>query len=522
MWRIYSDPKKVIHDVGAFMEELQFELKRDGLATKIVATPGGRLVQISFGRRDGGGWVATHEDVTAHKKREDSFRLLFNGNPVPMLVVDQATLRFLDVNDAAIAHYGYTRADFLAMTTADLRFPDDVEAFRKLILSGATTRGTRAWRHRKADGTAILVSVYAEDLDYEGRPARLCAAIDVTEHRRFEDKLLEQKLQIDTAIDNMSQGLVMLDAQGRVVLFNRRYLEIYGLSSDVVKPGCTLRELIEHRKQAGSFSGDPGEYAEEIRNGQSVTRPVELPNGRSIQIVNKPMEGGGWVVTHDDITEAKRAQERIARKSNEHRRLFELSQDMILVTDRRGRVIRVSPIVESILGYRPDELIGQSARDVIYPDDLEETRSAMRLARGGNHTRDCETRYHHKDGRVVTLAWSGVWSEPEQIYFFICRDVTQRKLVDERLKQLAHYDQLTGLPNREKLWNDLSELIYASAEPGGQQTSIAMFDLDGFKDVNDTLGHSTGDRLLLEVGARMIALAGEKARFYRLGGDDSF
>jgi diguanylate cyclase (GGDEF)-like protein/PAS domain S-box-containing protein len=517
-------PNNIIPNVGLFMEELQLQLKRDGLATKIITAPGGRLVRISTGRRDGGGWVAIHEDITGHKKREDSFRLLFNSNPVPMWLVDQATLRFIDVNDATVAHYGYTRSEFLVMTSADLRFPADVEAFRAHIMTGAKTHGQKAWRHRKADGAAILVSVYAEDLDYEGRPARLCAAIDVTKHKRFEEKLLEQKLHIDTAIDNMSQGLVMFDAQGRVVLFNRRYLEIYSLSSDVVKPGCTLRELIEYRQQAGSFSGDPGEYAQGvldgIRNGQTVTRSVELSNGRSIQIVNKPMEGGGWVVTHDDITEAKRAQERIERESNEHRRLFELSQDMILVTDRRGQVIRVSPIVESILGYCPDELIGRSAGDVIYSDDLEKARNEMRLARRGQSTRDCETRYHHKDGRLVTLAWSGVWSEPEQIYFLTCRDVTQRKIVDERLKQLAHYDQLTGLPNREKLWNDLSELIYASAEPGGRQTSIAMLDLDGFKDVNDTLGHSTGDRLLLEAARRMTALAGEKAHFYRLGGDE--
>ncbi len=232
------------------------------------------------------------------------------------------------------------------------------------------------------------------------------------------------------------------------------------------------------------------------------------------------MPGGGWVVTHDDVTELRRANERIERESNEHRRLFELSQDMILVTDRRGTISRVSPIVESILGYLPEELVGRSAADIVWPDDLEETRAAMRAARMGRSTRNCETRYVRKDGRVVTLAWSGVWSEPEQIYFFTCRDVTERKVIDERLKQLAHYDPLTGLPNRESLWNDLSELMYAGAEPDGRQVTVAMFDLDGFKDVNDTLGHSTGDRLLLEVARRVSERAAPNARFYRLGGDE--
>jgi diguanylate cyclase (GGDEF)-like protein/PAS domain S-box-containing protein len=521
---------RIAAGTGPAMSKEDYLTWRDSVAISDVATDttvtlqNGRIISVRHRPMPDGGWVATHEDITEHKRREDSFRLLFNSNPVPMWVVDLSTLRFLDVNEATLAHYGYMRGDFLNMTATDLRFPADAEAFRRHALTGDKTQGTRIWRHRKADGTAILASVYAEDLDYKGRPGRLCAAVDVTERKRSEEKLLEQKLHIDTAIDNISQGLLMFDAESRIVLLNRRYLEIYNLSAEVVKPGCTLRQLIEYRRQAGMFSGDPDRYCqgilEGIRNGVTMARPIELPDGRTIQVVNKPMPGGGWVVTHDDITEARRAQERIERESNEHRRLFELSQDMILVTDRRGNTLRISPIVESILGYRPDELIGRNAAEVVYPEDLEETRTAMRLARKGQSTRNCETRYIHKDGRVVTLAWSGVWSEPEQIYFFTCRDVTQRKIVDERLRQLAHYDQMTGLPNRESLWNELSELIYASAEPGGRQTSIAMFDLDGFKDVNDTLGHSTGDRLLLEAARRMSDLAGQKARFYRLGGDE--
>src|SRR5205085_9075567 len=124
----------------------------------------------------------------------------------------------------------------------------------------------------------------------------------------------------------------------------------------------------------------------------------------------------------------------------------------------------------------------------------------------------------HKEGRVVTLAWSGVWSEPEQKHFFIGRDMTQRRQAEERLKQLAHFDQLTGLPNRVSLCGELAELLAAGHSHGA--ASIAIFDLDGFKDINDTLGHSTGDRLLQEVARRMSEMAKDAARFYRLGGDE--
>lgn len=210
----------------------------------------------------------------------------------------------------------------------------------------------------------------------------------------------------------------------------------------------------------------------------------------------------------------------LKQEVEERRRLFETSLDLIFITDRRGTFIRVSPSSAAVLGYSPDEMIGRSAQEFIYLDDLESTRSEMRLARAGQETRNFETRYIHKSGRVVTLAWSGVWSEPEQKHFFFGRDMTERKVAEEALKQLAHYDQLTGLANRNSLHADLGAFIHLCAGSDCHPTSMAMFDLDGFKDINDTLGHSTGDQLLQEVARRLTAAAIDDTRVYRLGGDE--
>jgi PAS domain S-box-containing protein len=125
-------------------------------------------------------------------------------------------------------------------------------------------------------------------------------------------------------------------------------------------------------------------------------------------------------------------QERL-RVADRHRRLFETSLELILVTDRRGRFIEVSPSSVSILGYRPEEITGRTGIEFLHPDDVETTRSEMRQARRGRLMRNFETRYVHKDGQFVTLAWSGVWSEIEQLHFFIGRDVTEAKRT-ERLK----------------------------------------------------------------------------------------
>jgi diguanylate cyclase (GGDEF)-like protein/PAS domain S-box-containing protein len=204
----------------------------------------------------------------------------------------------------------------------------------------------------------------------------------------------------------------------------------------------------------------------------------------------------------------------------ERRRIFDTSLDLILVTDRYGNFVRVSPSSAAILGYQPEEMIGHSAVEFIHRDDLDETRNEMRSARRGRETRNFNSRYLHKDRRVVTLAWTGVWSEPEQRHFFIGRDMTEAKAAEEKLRYLAHYDQLTGLPNRVSLQNELAALIDPDASSVDEAASIALLDLDGFKDINDTLGHSTGDELLKAVAQRLTATASDHARVYRLGGDE--
>lgn len=484
-----------------------------------------RLAKALSGEAVGdGGSDSLNVDGAELKRFEQAFQLLFDGNPVPMWLMEIESLKFLAANDAALKHYGYTREKFLTMTAVDIRLPEERDQFSQYLHSGSNSQGRKIWRHLKANGEVILVSVYSGDLNYTGRPARLCAIIDVTERKRAEDRLLAQKSQIDTALNNMSQGVLMFDHEARLMFCNSRYGEMYQLPPELVKPGVTLRQLIEYRTAAGHFSGDADEYCRvimaAIAKGTPTSRTIELTDGRTIHAVDHPIAGGGWVATHEDITERKQAQTRLAKEANENRRLFETSLDLILVTDRVGNLERVSPISSLILGYTPDEMVGHNAIDFIYPDDLDATRAEMRLARTGHSMRNFETRYVHKDGRAVTLAWSGVWSEPEQRHFFTGRDVTEGKVVQQKLQYLAHYDQLTGLANRVSLHDDLEIAIRSNDGSSGSATSITVFDLDGFKDINDTLGHTIGDRLLQEVAQRMTSLATGSGRFYRLGGDE--
>jgi diguanylate cyclase (GGDEF)-like protein/PAS domain S-box-containing protein len=485
---------------------------------------GGRWVRVDEHRTASGGSVGIRVDITDLKKREESFRLLFDDNPIPMWVVESEAQKFLSVNDAAVEYYGYSRDQFLGMTTFDLRPAGDREEFARYIRTGNFSQGTKTWRHLKSDGSPIYVSVYARSMDYQGRPARLNAIIDITAQKQADDEILKQKLQTESAINNMSQGLVMFDADARLVVCNNRYIEMYGFSRDSVKPGCTLTDVFKQQANRGLLVDDADHYEVDLLAalslGKTIKRVIGTVDGREILITNQPMPNGGWVATHEDITEKKQVEARIAKEASENRRLFETSLDLILVTDDKGTFVRVSPSSMAILGYLPDEMIGRSAAEFIYPDDLDSTRGEMRLARQGLSMRNFETRYIHRLGAVATLAWSGVWSEPEKQYFFTGRDVTDSKLAEEKLRHLAHYDQLTGLRNRTSLQNDLMELLEPPVASGRQPASVAMFDLDGFKNVNDTLGHSIGDQLLQEVAQRMAEFAADNMRFYRLGGDE--
>ncbi|HVY57222.1 MAG TPA: EAL domain-containing protein [Xanthobacteraceae bacterium] len=162
-------------------------------------------------------------------------------------------------------------------------------------------------------------------------------------------KLVAQKRQLDTALNNMSQGLCMFDSAARLVVCNERYMEMYGLTPETAKPGCTVADLLESRKRAGSFSGDPQRYCAEllaaIARGKPYRQLIETAEGRTIQIVNHPMAEGGWVATHEDISDRRRSERQIAYMARHdtltdlaNRALFlEKIQEALALLRRTGR-----------------------------------------------------------------------------------------------------------------------------------------------------------------------------------------
>jgi methyl-accepting chemotaxis protein len=154
--------------------------------------------------------------------------------------------------------------------------------------------------------------------------AALCIAALAVTGVLYRRRQTRNSRMID-ALDNMSQGLCMFDARTRIVVVNRRYIDMYALSPQIVKPGCTLKELIRHREDTGLFTGDVDRYCQQIvenmRAGKSGSIYVQASDGRIVLAKNLPLKSGGWLSTHEDVTEQRRAElERAAAEGEEQRR----------------------------------------------------------------------------------------------------------------------------------------------------------------------------------------------------------
>jgi diguanylate cyclase (GGDEF)-like protein/PAS domain S-box-containing protein len=201
--------------------------------------------------------------------------------------------------------------------------------------------------------------------------------------------------------------------------------------------------------------------------------------------------------------------------------VIDASPVAIVCSDRERRVVLWSRAAEQIFGYPTEEIMGQATK-LVPPDGMSESQALFERCVAGEAVRDVEVKRRRKDGTIVDvrLAATPMYNADGTVWgvAWAYDDITRRKRAERQLNQIAHYDQLTGLPNRVSLKSELTTLL--SGDALTESHSIALFDLDGFKDVNDTDGHSTGDQLLVEVARRLNRAVGDAGRVYRLGGDE--
>src|SRR5262249_43692939 len=158
------------------------------------------------------------------------------------------------------------------------------------------------------------------------------------------------------------QGLVLYDKSSRMVLCNQRYIDMYSLSPDVVKPGCLFRELIQHRKDTGSFNGDVDEYCASVQSsvsqGKISLKIMESDDGRAFQVLNKPLATGGWVATIEDITEQRWLERERDRTQTFLREIIDHIPSQITVKDvHERRYLLVNRVAEQQFGVSREKII---------------------------------------------------------------------------------------------------------------------------------------------------------------------
>jgi PAS domain S-box-containing protein len=290
-------------------------------------------------------------------------------------------------------------------------------------------------------------------------------ALDITDSRKVNDALLDSERLARGIIDTALDAFVQMDDRGHIIEWNAQAEKIFGwrreeaigapLSSLIIPSSYRARHDagLAHFLQCGEAKilGKRLEIPAIRQDGQEL--PVELT-------VTALYRSDGYVFNGfiRDLTEKKKTDAALER-------FFETSIDLILVVDSKGNLLRVSPSSIPLLGYRPEEMVGHSAIDFIHSDDLERTRDEMRMARRGRHTRNFESRYIHKDGRAVTLSWTGVWSEQAKQHFFSGRDMSERMKLEQDLRQSQKMEaigQLTGGIAHD--YNNLLTVILGNAE----------------------------------------------------------
>ncbi len=186
---------------------------------------------------------------------------------------------------------------------------------------------------RDRQRTERSIALMVEELDDLNRGLERLVEERTLALRDRERLLAEKNKLIDAAINNMSQALLMFDSEARLVICNQRYIELYGLPQELVHPGQSLANLLRYRETKGTYSGDADAYTKHllatIARGESLHFIVEQPDGRTISIVNTPLAGGGWVATHEDITERRRSEKIIAHMAH-HDALTDLPNRVLL------------------------------------------------------------------------------------------------------------------------------------------------------------------------------------------------
>ncbi len=319
------------------------------------------------------------------------------------------------------------------------------------------------------------------------------------------------------AIDLLPQGIVFLDAEGRYILWNKKYAEIYGRSADLFEQGARLQDTLRVGVARGDYPEAAGREEEWIAERLARLRqPGErheqkLSDGRVILIEERLTGDGGIVGLRVDITELK-------QREASFRLLFDGNPVPMIVCALNGaQIIAVNEAAVEHYGYSRAEFEKRTLRSLqafdSEPPWLSDRSIDEQAARTWKHVK--------ADGSLIDLAIYSrelVYNEQPAVLLALM-DITERKRAEARLAFLAQHDGLTGLPNRNLLRQQMDDILVQTRR-STEQVAVLVLGVDNFKAVNDMFGHGVGDKLLRAVAKRLRSVLREEDTLARLNSDE--
>ncbi len=327
--------------------------------------------------------------------------------------------------------------------------------------------------------------------------------------------LAERRLR--EAIEVFPEGIVFLDEEGRYILWNKKYEEIYVRSADLLKPGERLADTLRVGIARGDYPEAKGREEKwladrlSLMKNPGVRHEQWLSNGRCIMIEERLTGDGGVIGLRVDITEMKQREESF-------RLLFESNPVPLLVCDHRTQTVRSANAAACLhFGYEKSELEGLPTEKLFKPEEWPE---AKKMLLDSSSEKDRFWRQLAADGTNLdsVLFCRRFTHEGEASTILSIFDVTERRRIEARMAHMARHDELTGLANRAHCRERLHDLLALTGHH--EVITVALVDLDHFKAINDTFGHPVGDALLADAASRMLALVPPGALLCRIGGDE--
>ncbi len=464
----------------------------------------------------------------ALRQSEELYKVLVDNCRDGVFLIQRGRLRF--ANGAMAAILRYEPEELRGIEYMSLVAPDDQAAQgqrRTERESGSVAAQSYEITLIRKDSTLVLCAVHAVAVDYYGDIASTGVLRDVTEERRQQRALEQAERKFRELFQHSPVGLYRTHPDGSILEVNARLAGMLGYDSP--------QELMESVRSMLDVYVDPADrprLLQEMRREGGVTdlqARIRTKSGGSIWVefsarIQRADDGRELYFegSVQEITARVEAQRAVERSEAKYRTLVDHAQVGVFIM-LGDRYTYVNQALAAMLGLTEEALVGRSWRDVIAPEfvELSEWRDAQRAA-GRPVSSDFETcLVAHDGGRVyVTISIGPLELDGVQHLTGTVRDITRHHQAEQRLRFHASHDPLTGLPNRLILQQRLDDAIKRSRTSGRHDYAVLFLDLDGFKLVNDSLGHAAGDRLLVAIAERMGESLKDQALVARYGGDE--